>query len=69
MNAPANRPYRMLRIAEVAERLSVSERTVRRWIRSGELVAHCLGRSLRVSEGDLRVFLAARRLDNSSTFS
>jgi excisionase family DNA binding protein len=47
-------------IQEVAERLSVSTRTVRRWIDNGELVAHRIG-GVRIAEGDLRAFIAARR--------
>ncbi len=45
----------------IAEQLDVSERTLRRWIASGELVAHKLGRAVRVSDSDLRDFLARHR--------
>jgi excisionase family DNA binding protein len=48
-------------IAEIAERLGVSTRTVRRWIRSGYLVAHRFGGIVRISETDLRAFLALHR--------
>ena len=48
-------------IAEIAERLGVSTRTVRRWIRSGDLVAHRFGGIVRISEKDLRAFLALHR--------
>jgi excisionase family DNA binding protein len=48
-------------IAEVAERFQVSTRTVRRWIVGGELVVHRVGNVVRVSEGDLRTFLALHR--------
>jgi excisionase family DNA binding protein len=48
-------------IAYVAEALSVSARTVRRWIDRGELVAHRLGRVVRIAESDLKAFLAVRR--------
>jgi len=41
-------------IAEVAERLHVAGRTVRRWIKSEYLVVHRVGGVVRVSEGDLR---------------
>jgi excisionase family DNA binding protein len=47
-------------IAEVAERLRVSTRTVRRWIKAGDLIAHRIG-GLRIAENDLRAFLALRR--------
>jgi excisionase family DNA binding protein len=45
----------------VALRLGVSVRTVRRLIAAGELPAHRIGRSVRVSADDLARFLAARR--------
>ena len=48
-------------IAEVAERLHVAPRTVRRWIVAGDLVVHRVGAVVRVSEGDLRAFLALHR--------
>jgi len=50
-----------LKIDEVAERLSVCDKTVRRWISSGELHHHRLGSAIRVLEEDLNAFLAARR--------
>lgn len=49
-------------VAEVANQLKVSEKQVRRWIGAGELVAHRLGRQLRIADSDLRAFLAARRI-------
>lgn len=48
-------------IAEVAERLGVNARTVRRWIGDGRLVVHRFGRSIRIAETDLRAFMAANR--------
>jgi excisionase family DNA binding protein len=48
-------------IAEVAEKLSVSTRTVRRWIERGELVAHHFGAAVRISDADLRAFSALHR--------
>jgi excisionase family DNA binding protein len=48
-------------IAEVAERLRVSTRTVRRWIEKGDLIAHRPGGIVRVAESDLRAFLAVHR--------
>jgi excisionase family DNA binding protein len=50
-------------VAEVAERLAVSPRTVRRWIHDGALVVHRLGRAVRIAETDLRAFLAMNRKD------
>ena len=48
-------------IAEVADRLDVATRTVRRWIKAGELVAYRVGGIVRIAEGDLRAFLAIHR--------
>jgi len=52
---------RLLSIETVAETLDVSTKTVRRWISQGELPVHRLGRQLRISEGDLAVFIARSR--------
>lgn len=49
------------RAQSIAAQLDVSTRTVRRWIDEGHLKAHRLGRSVRVSEIDLRAFLANRK--------
>jgi excisionase family DNA binding protein len=48
-------------IREIADCVGSSERTVRRWIKSGLLIAHSLGGLVRVSEADFQVFLAAHR--------
>jgi excisionase family DNA binding protein len=48
-------------VPDVAEHLGVSTRTVRRWIEDRQLVAHHFGRAVRISEEDLRKFLAAHR--------
>ena len=50
----------LLTVSEVAEFCRVSPRTVRRWIERGELPAHRLGRQVRVSEKDLKIFLRER---------
>ena len=47
-----------LSISEVAKRLGVSEKTVRRKIASGELPAHRVGKLIRVGERDLLARLA-----------
>jgi excisionase family DNA binding protein len=48
-------------IAEVAERLGVSTRTVRRWIDNRRLIAHRIDGVVRIAENDLRAFLALHR--------
>jgi excisionase family DNA binding protein len=52
---------RFFTVSEIAESLDVSTRTVRRWIRSGSLIAHRFGGIVRVSEADFAGFLALRR--------
>jgi excisionase family DNA binding protein len=49
------------KIPEVAERLSVSTRTVRRWIENRDLIVHRVGGIRIIAEGDLRAFLALHR--------
>ncbi len=52
-----------LTTAEVAERLRVTEDTVRRWIRHGDLPVLNLGgfrAGYRIREADLDAFIAAR---------
>ena len=50
----------LLTVSEVAEVCRVSDRTVRRWIERGELAAHRLGRQVRISEKDMKMFLRER---------
>ena len=54
-------PADMQPILDVAERCQVSEKTVRRWIDAGDLVAYRLGRQWRVDPEDLQKFLESRR--------
>ena len=51
----------MLTVEQVAERLAVSPKTVRRWIKDHELSIHRLGGAIRVSESDLSSFLNRHR--------
>jgi excisionase family DNA binding protein len=52
---------RFLTIEEVAERLGVSTRTVRRWIQSGQLVAHRVRQVVRIAPADFDAFLRQHR--------
>jgi excisionase family DNA binding protein len=52
---------RFYTVAQVAELLEVSTRSLRRWIADGELRHHRLGRQVRILESDLRAFLEERR--------
>ena len=55
------RPSRMLTVSDVAERLQVCTKTVRRWIDRSELRVHRIGRQLRISEDDVATFIAVTR--------
>ena len=57
--APDTRP--LLTIPNIAQRSKVSTKTVRRWIKSGDLIAYKLGGQLRISEEDWNLFLRIRR--------
>jgi excisionase family DNA binding protein len=52
---------RFYTVAQVASFLAVSQRSIRRWISAGELLAHKFGRQVRISELDLRAFLARHK--------
>jgi len=54
---------RMLTVDQVAARLQVNEQTVRRWLRSAQLVGIAFGgrTGWRVKEEDLQAFLDRRR--------
>jgi excisionase family DNA binding protein len=54
---------RFYSVEELSSMFGVSEESVRRWIRGGELRAYRLGRrELRISKEDLDRFLEARRV-------
>ena len=50
----------LLTVAEVAEVMRVSNMTVYRLIRAGELVATRVGRSYRIWDNDVRAYLERR---------
>ena len=52
---------RLLTIPQTAKVFQVSEKKVRRLIKSGKLVAYRIGHQLRIAEEDLRRFLQQRR--------
>jgi len=51
---------------EIADAVGVTPKTVRRWISSGALRAHRIGRLLRVSESDLQAFLDQRQAPSTA---
>lgn len=58
MNPPISLP-KLLTIKQVAEFTQFSTRQVRRWIESKKLQAIRYGRSWRIAENDLALFLAS----------
>ena len=48
-------------VKDIAERWDTCERSVRREIAAGNLVAHKFGRSLRISDEDLGIYERLRR--------
>lgn len=53
---------RLLTPEEAAERLAVSPKGVKNWLRQGLLRGLKVGRLWRISEGDLSAFIAASRV-------
>ena len=51
----------LMTIGQTAEVLQVSTKTIRRWIKNGDLIAHRFGRQLRIGESDLQAFIRMRR--------
>ena len=60
MSKPPSRPAALLTIPDVAERLQVSIKTIRRWIASGDLPTVRLGSQIRIQPKDLDIFLRQR---------
>ena len=55
------KPPTFLSLETVADRLSVSVKTVRRLVSRGEIKIHRFGRQIRVSEDDFAIFSNSRR--------
>jgi excisionase family DNA binding protein len=51
-----------LKLAEVARKLDVSEKTARRYVKSGELPSVFIGNKYRVSEDDLQEYVRGARV-------
>ncbi len=57
----SNRLPHLYTVRDTAVYSQVSPKTVRRWLLSGVLPFHRLGRQIRIAEADLLKFLAERR--------
>ena len=54
-------------VQEVAARLRIDTRTVRKWIRAGELTAIDIGREYRIRESSLQDFIQRKERRNKPT--
>ena len=61
MATPNLRQTHFHKVSEIADQLHVSDKTVRRWIKRGELRVHQIGRQHRIASDDLIAFIAVRR--------
>ena len=61
MSTPNKPAARLLTVAEVAEYLALSEKTVYRTIKTGELAVMRRGRTLRITPSDLKAYVDAHR--------
>ena len=61
MSRPTTAAANLLSVEQVAQRLVISSKSVRRLVDTGALKVHRIGRLLRVAEEDLRLFLSTRR--------
>ena len=59
--SPSAGQSRLLSVCEIADNLGLSQKTIRRFIAGGDLVAYRVGRSVRVSEADLETFRRVAR--------
>jgi excisionase family DNA binding protein len=51
----------MFTVQQLADRMAISTKTVRRWIESGELRSHKFDRRVVIAEDDAVAFVGARR--------
>jgi excisionase family DNA binding protein len=62
MKSQDTRIATFLTIEEVADRLRMHQRTIRRLIKSGKLRAHRIGGCIRINVEDLAAFIALTRV-------
>ena len=49
-----------LTVEQAAKQMGVTERSVRNWIKKGELIAYKLGTSWKITEEDLQTFIKSK---------
>ena len=54
-------PPRFYSVAQVAQHLQVSQKTIRRWIEGGDLDVYRLGRLIRISDQALQAYLQTKQ--------
>lgn len=58
---------KMYTVSDIAEMLTVSDRTVRNFIENGELIAYRFGREYKVKETDLKAFIENSKVVTGET--
>jgi excisionase family DNA binding protein len=61
MTRSISTPVPFLTVKDIAVHFQVSERTVWRWVKDGELVVHRLGRTVRIAPADRDSFQTRHR--------
>jgi excisionase family DNA binding protein len=61
MTSASSRMPRLVTIKAAAQQLCVSTKSIRRWIKRGDLCAHRVGRQWRIFEDDLLRFVQSNR--------
>ena len=61
VNAANEQEPQFFTVSQVSEFAGVSPRSVRRWIKDGELIVHRFGGAVRVADSDLKTFFAQHR--------
>ena len=62
----AELPQEFYTVKELAKLLRVTEMTIYRLVKRGELAAYHIGRAMRFRRGDIEAFLQERRSNNQS---
>lgn len=61
---PEVMPWQLLTTAQVAQRLSLAEATIRAWLRAGKLLGVKVGKSWRVPKSELQRIIGSGSVSN-----